>query len=148
MGQTVVIGILRGPIKITDKAAIKKAKEHVKKVINAAGRAYNAISDKECDADPEETLLDPMLNFEQHSSLDEAKYLLERMTELKASDVVRNFVTTWNTCPGEMQELDISKTQKVVAYAGVDQGGCLEGEGWEAMREATWFDLFRFFKVK
>lgn len=148
MSQTVVIGMLRGPVRINDKVAIRKAKEHAEEVINAAKRAYAVITDKECDADPQEPLLKPMLQFEQYTSLDEAVMCVETMSKCKATDVVNDFVRLWNSCPGDMQWVDISKTQKVVAYAGVDQGGYLVGDGWAEMREATWFDLFRFFKVK
>ena len=146
MSETVVIGMLRGPKWIRSKALVKKATRHAVRVVEAARHIEEQLEKDIDPSDDERDLLSSMMEFEQCDSLTSALTYIENIARMEPAKVVDRFVSIWNAPMGNMQELVLSRTEKVVAYVGVDYGGHMEGDGWQEMRESYWFDLPRFFR--
>ena len=147
MGVDLIVHILVGPNKITNKRSIERAVKQVKKCVDAAKMANRLLStnrEEDIDKDPRKEWLLFLLREEQYSSYSEARVCIEAIALSKPKIVVKEFVTWWNRCGSRdtlWRQLPHDKKKKIVVCGESTYGDTPDGEGFRIVRESWWYNL-------
>jgi Sec-independent protein translocase protein TatA len=147
MGMDLIVHILIGPTKITNKRDIARAVKQVKKCVDAASMAEDFLTEgreEEIDKDPKKEWLLFVLKEEQYDSYQEAGTCIESMANSDPKQVVQEFVDWWNSDGARdtvSRQFPNDRKKKIVVCGESSYGGTPEGDGFRIVRESWWYNL-------
>lgn len=152
MGAELVVAILVGPDKFSpDK--VKGAKTFAKKVVKEAKRVWKKMGNgyEMTDEELEKSPLRFMMDHEQYGSIDDATICIENLAITNPTKFIGEFLQWWRDCDSRDtagRDLPFKKDWKIVVCGETTGGGSPEGEGWEMVRTAEWFNLLTILGIK
>lgn len=154
MGDDLIVHICKGPVKIP-KWKLRRAMTHAKAVKKYAKKmveAYDRVEEGKdstwdkglLEAAPKHRLLKAFFEEEQYESIDDAYDGLCTLAETDEEKFVANFARWWNT--GSARDTSWrfdpdDRKRKILVCGDTSGGDSPDGEGYNLMRSAYWYEL-------
>jgi hypothetical protein len=145
--------VLKGPAKFTKKQ-IAAAEAKVAAIVEAAKQAEQAFKDEhpiDKEYVPYVKRLEKMLDYEQYDSFEDAEDIIGLMANMEPKKFVEEFTEWWRTgyARDTCSRPDPDDKKSILLFCGESSNGnSPDGEGWNHVRHAEWFDLFRVLNIR